>query len=204
MNTHFILDFESLGNNIKTTPLVNCAFTTFDWDRFVSDPYTFEELVDNMQFVKFDVKDQVNRFACKVEEGALEFWEKQPKDVRKQLTPALDDVNIEAFFEYLTGYLEDTKINYWWSRSNIFDPVMLYRFAEDLDDPRIKKLLKFWNVRDVRTFIDAKFDFTVKYNRFCPVDDEKEWKSKFQEHNSIHDVAADILRLQRITRIEQE
>ena len=63
--------------------------------------------------------------------------------------------------------------------------------------------LKYWSVRDTRTFIDAKFDFP-KLNAFVPVSDTAKWEYNFKAHDSKHDVAADILRLQAITRAEND
>ena len=59
----------------------------------------------------------------------------------------------------------------------------------------------FWRVRDTRTFIDAKFNFSTK-NGFVPVADTEYWEAAFEEHNSIHDISADIMRLQAIHRAE--
>ena len=67
----------------------------------------------------------------------------------------------------------------------------------------LNEYLMFWRVRDTRTFIDAKFDFKTK-NGFVPVSDEAYWSEAFKEHDSIHDIAADILRLQAIHRAEND
>jgi hypothetical protein len=90
---------------------------------------------------------------------------------------------------------------YWWSRSNTFDPIILYRLATDvnrMDD--ISNRLKHWNVRDTRTFIDAKLSFAPNVTSFVL----DEWKEKFEAHNSIHDVAIDVMRLQKLTQAENE
>jgi hypothetical protein len=64
-------------------------------------------------------------------------------------------------------------------------------------------VLKFWKVRDVRTHIDAKFNYTTR-SGFVPVADEDYWNKAFIAHDSTHDVAADILRLQAIHRAEND
>ena len=96
------------------------------------------------------------------------------------------------------------KINYWWSRSNTFDPIILQRWAKAAGrHAEIEELLKFWSVRDTRTWIDAKLDFPKK-NGFCPVTDEEYWNKTFVQHDSRFDIAADILRLQTIARLEND
>ena len=67
----------------------------------------------------------------------------------------------------------------------------------------LNRALKFYTVRDVRTHIDAKFDYSTK-SGFVPVADEEYWKKAFIAHDSTHDVAADILRLQAIHRAEND
>jgi hypothetical protein len=63
--------------------------------------------------------------------------------------------------------------------------------------------LKFWKIRDTRTFIDAKLDFP-KENGFVPIKDEALWKKHFKLHNSSWDILADVLRLQAIVRAEND
>ena len=56
----FILDFETMGQDALKCPAVDCAIATFDWDRFVEQPYTFEELTQgHIQRLKVSVVDQV-------------------------------------------------------------------------------------------------------------------------------------------------
>ena len=63
--------------------------------------------------------------------------------------------------------------------------------------------LKFYKARDVRSHIDAKFNYTTR-NGFVPVADEEYWKTAFIAHDSSHDVAADVMRLQTIHRAEHD
>lgn len=67
----------------------------------------------------------------------------------------------------------------------------------------LNQYLRFYKVRDVRTYIDAKFNFTTK-SGFVPLADEKYWGETFVAHDSSHDVAADVLRLQAIFRAEND
>lgn len=210
MSKHFIIDFETIGQNSREVPAIDCSYTTFDWERFTSDnPYSFRELVLNMQQAKFDIKDQMVNHGCKYNERDLQWWMDQPKELRTNMKPNPDlDLTASQFIEKLITYLRESgKVDYWWSRSNSFDPVILERIAQNANKTSLLgDYLKWWSVRDTRTFIDAKFDFNVPggKNAFVPVSDIAKWEYNFKSHDSKHDVAADILRLQTIIRAESD
>lgn len=206
MRTDFILDFETMGQDALRCPGVDCAIATFEWERFLDQPYTFEELTSgHCKRLKLSVADQVKNYGAKIESKTVAFWEQQAPHVRKHIKPLPDDLTQEEFCDKFLGFLADRpKIQYWWSRANVFDPLILWRIMTDCNRHHsLNEYLMFWRVRDTRTFIDAKFDFKTK-NGFVPVSDEQYWKTAFEEHNSIHDIAADIMRLQTIHRAEND
>tara|TARA_B110000879_G_scaffold103396_1_gene139582 strand:- start:1883 stop:2527 length:645 start_codon:yes stop_codon:yes gene_type:complete len=208
MSTHFIIDFETIGQNSREVPAIDCSYTTFEWERFTENPYSFKELVIGMEQAKFDIKDQMINHGCKYNERDLKWWMDQPKDLRSNLNPSANDLTAVQFMEKLITYFRSVgKIDYWWSRSNSFDPVILERIAQDANKTSmLGDYLKYWAVRDTRTFIDAKFDFNVPggKNAFIPVSNIEKWEYNFKLHDSKHDVAADILRLQAIVRAEAD
>ena len=158
----FIFDLETIGANVFHCPVVDVAYTTFEWDRFAEEPYTFEEVASTVQ-------------------------------------------TVVEFCDTILAYLrEQRNIDYWWSRGNTFDPVILNRLMLATDNmPTLDQYLKFYKVRDVRSHIDAKFDYTTR-NGFVPVSDESYWSTAFIAHDSSHDVAADVMRLQTIYRAEND
>lgn len=196
-NSHFILDFETLSTNTQKCPVLDCAYFVFDWDRFLSDkPYTFEELVSSIKYDKLNIREQI-KAGAETEASTIEFWKSVSSEAKDRIMPSIEDILVEDFLNNLETYLKANSVTYWWSRSNTFDPIILTRLA----GKRFDNLLKFWYVRDTRTFIDAKLNFP-KINGFCPYDDEVAWNKIFHQHNCVHDVAADILRLQKLTRLE--
>lgn len=202
--TDLIIDAETLGTNIFSCPIVNFSIFKFEPEKFKSsEPYSYEEILDNVKVLKLNVKEQVKKYGFIIEKASLNFWKRQPSEVREQIEPSPKDLYAAEFCANFLNYIEEDKIDYWWSRSNIFDPILLYRLfnAENLTD-RLNKKLGFWRVRDVRTFIDAKTDFELDFNTFVPLKNKEEWDEKFQQHNSKHDIVADILRMQRLVRIE--
>tara|TARA_B110000503_G_scaffold130188_1_gene203280 strand:+ start:4081 stop:4725 length:645 start_codon:yes stop_codon:yes gene_type:complete len=208
MTTHFIIDFETIGQNSREVPAIDCSYTTFDWARFTENPYSFKELVLGMHQAKFDIKDQMVNHGCKYNERDLQWWLDQPPELRRNMKPSASDLTAGQFMEKLIDYLRTSnKIDYWWSRSNSFDPVILDRIAQNAGKTSLLgDYLKYWAVRDTRTFIDAKFDFNVPggKNAFVPVSDTAKWEYNFKAHDSKHDVAADVLRLQAIVRAEAD
>lgn len=207
MTKHFIFDFETMSQNLQTGVLLDCSYVVFDWDRFcIDDGYTFYELEEIVRRVKFDVQYQVKHLGYTIDKSTLEWWKSQPGAVRDKIQPSSGDVTPEWFLEDLGDYLEDTPghLKYWWSRSNTFDPIILWRLTDNLTHSgKVPKHLSHWKIRDTRTFIDAKTNFGLKNNNgFVPVEGDDEWNRVFEKHNSSHDIIADILRLQTLTRIE--
>src|SRR6056300_1839435 len=206
MRTDFILDFETLGQDASRCPAIDVGMGTFIWERFLEDPYTFEELVTNTCIrMKLSVEDQVKNYGAVVEQKIVQFWEEQDPEVKQHIKPKSGDLTQEQFCDLFISYLAGKpKIEYWWSRANVFDPLILWRIMTDCNRHHsLNEYLMFWRVRDTRTFIDAKFNFSTK-NGFVPVADEKYWESAFAAHNSVHDIAADIMRLQAIHRAEND
>lgn len=201
MKKHFIFDMETLGTNTQKCVVLDCSWITFDWNRFTENPYTLVELISLANRAKLDVKSQVD-FGYKIEPDTLKWWGEQGPEARKKISPKADDIDINTFMERLISTL-DNDIQYWWARSNTFDPMILERLARDHGyNEKLNNLLKFWNVRDTRTFIDSKTNFNRKLNSFVPIADAEHWDKTFVKHDSSCDIAADILRLQTLTRLD--
>ncbi len=203
-NWHFVLDYETMGQDPTTCAAVDCSYVAFDWDRFKNDPYMFDELLGMTQRAKFDVQDQVKRHGFNIDPSTVEWWSQQDKEVRQLIRPSQDDISIEVFLSNLQVYLEKHQyLKYWWSRSNTFDPIILWHMTAKADvKPVFAKLLPHWKVRDTRSFIDAKTNFSLKSNGFTPMKNEQRWNEVFKQHSSCHDIVADVLRLQTLTRLD--
>lgn len=200
-----IIDFETMGVDPVDCAVVDCSAFVFNWDRFTSDnPYTLDD-VANVRRFKLSVSDQVKNYNYRIDDEVIEFWQKQSKEVRDRVKPTKDDLTLEEFVNQFHDFVIDSNIGRWWSRSNTFDPVILVRLFNSREKKKhIEEYLKFYLVRDTRTYIDAKFDFKLKKNGFCPVDDAALWEQKFKAHDSAYDVIADVMRLQSIVRAEND
>ena len=202
---HLIFDFETMGTNTNDCAVIDCSYFVFDTDKMISDnPYTTKSVVD-MRKCKLSIKEQVDKYGWKVYVDTVKFWETQPPEIQKKIHPLKSDKTVEDFANEFLSYLADNgKIDYWWSRSNSFDPPILWRIFESQNKSlHIKEYLPHWKLRDTRTFIDAKLDFP-KVNSFIPVKDEEFWNKVFQLHDSSWDILADILRIQTILRLERD
>lgn len=196
---NLIFDFESLGTNIiKGFPLLDVAYYVFDTDRFMTNPYTFDELINKVQYAKFDVAHYYKTYGYKPELSTIEWWNNQDPSVKNKIKPSKADITIEEFADKFLAYLRDNLPTFWWSRGNTFDPIIMYRIFDDLKrSSDFNNLCPHWAVRDVRTYIDAQFDFDPKIENGFIL---PEWKEKFNKHDSVHDISVDILRLQMIVR----
>lgn len=201
---HLILDFETMGTNIMTAPVIDCSVMVFDFESFTTTPYTLRSIVQTKKF-KLSIKDQVQNYGWKIEPSTLKFWEGQPKEVRSKIAPRDTDITVKEFTEHFTEWLTPHgKIDVWWSRSNSFDPPILWRLFDSVDKGNVlHEYLPHWKIRDTRTFIDAKLDFPRK-NGFIPLADHQLWESNFLHHDSSWDILADVLRLQAIVRAEND
>lgn len=203
---HLFIDFETFGRKVHDCAVIDCSVFIADTDRFTSDnPYTMKSIVEAKRF-KLSVKDQVANHNFVVYKDGLEFWEKQNDAVKAHIKPKKSDITVEEFVnEFLQFLIDSGKIDYWWSRSNTFDPIILWRLIGTQDKFfHANEYIPFWRVRDIRTYIDTKFDFENNKNGFTPIADEDFWNKVFKEHDSSWDVLADVLRMQAIVRAEND
>ena len=192
MNNNLILDFETLSVDVTKCISINCACLVFDTDRFSTKPYSFDELYGMTKIYKFDVKEQ-KALGWISDKNTIEFWMKQSEAAKQQLLPSKNDIDIDHFIDEITKISKDHNIKKWWSRGNNFDPVILKRMF-DTKGLNLSDTLYHGNVRDIRTALDALTGFDNSFrDDFLPdtVD-----KALFVKHNSIHDICADVLRLQ--------
>ena len=186
----FIFDFETLSVSRHNCVVVNLATLVFDPARFKSDqPYQFSELVESCTLIKFDIKEQREKFGRIIDASTLQWWKELPKEVGSQLLPTSDDVSITE----LPNLLRDDNYDTVWSRGNTFDPIILDYLCDDINSDH---LFKFWKVKDTRSFIDGLLYGANIKNSFMPDDLD----IPFKHHDPAHDVAVDVMRMQTIIK----
>lgn len=195
-----IIDCETLSDNELNAAVIDFSWNFFERERFIENPYTFEELLSLTFYRKLNVKEQVKNYKYKIKKETVDWWEEQSKEARKRIIPSEDDISLSQFSYDFFQSKRAKYITRWWSRG-VFDATILSRISRDTG--YFDELPPFYKVRDVRTYLDTEKGFTKSTLNFIPVKNEEMWKEKFVEHNSVHDVCADILRMQTITRIKE-
>lgn len=193
MNECVIYDFETLGQDPQKSVVVSFAMLSFSENRYIDNPYTYEELVDSCKYIKFNVEDQVETFGRKINRETLDWWNSQGDEAKKQIRPSVEDVSIHALYEFIINNCECPKIKKSYTRGNTFDPIFLDHLMKDTghQDP-----FHWRTVRDTRSMIEG-MSFGMKLdNGFTP----GELTSKFVKHDPRHDIAMDVIRMQLLAQ----
>ena len=140
----------------------------------------------------------MTKYGYKIHKSDLDWWSSLEPEVRIQIKPTTNDLTLNQFCGKFIDELRDKNVKAWWSRGNTFDPLLLERCFKDVGQREtMKNFLKFWRVRDIRTYFDARFNFDKDSDHSFKL---QPWSDIFLQHNSIHDIAADILRMQFVER----
>lgn len=187
-----IYDYETLGQNPLTAAVVCLATLTFEEERFLSDPYTFEELISLTKLYKFDVEDQLNH-GRKICPESIKWWRDLPKSTQALLHKKEDDISLleipNIFKECNIGMMDKV-----YTRGNSFDPVINRSVYQYLG---VDEGYRWWRLRDTRSLIDGMtYGHNIK-DTFIP----EGLEDKFEVHNPVHDVAMDVMRIQHLVQI---
>ena len=184
-----IVDFETLGNGEEGDSFIilDVAWTFFELD----GKNNFDELTANGKQVKFDVKEQ-QEMGWNAEKGTVKWWKSQDKEARAAILPSDKDIKLSEFVQTFTRDLEKHKPKRIWSRGTDFDLPILKRIFRS-QGKNINDKLRYNSASDVRSALNAMSFYTLKYDGFIPASGKN---AKFIKHNSKHDIAMDVLRLQ--------
>ena len=187
-NQSVIYDFETLSQDPVKGIVINFAALVFDETRFKNNPYTFNELVESAEIIKFDTKEQVEVYGRRPDKGTLDWWSKQNAEARSMLKPSPDDVSISELYDFCKGIAQNPNRVY--TRGNSFDPVFLSQIMLQVGK---EEPWKWWNLRDTRSIIDGMVMGVDFDNKYMP-----EGIEGFIHHNPIHDIALDVIRIQAL------
>ena len=192
MDDCVIYDFETLGQDQRTSVVLSFAMITFSERHYKSDPYDYLELVNKAKFIKFDVESQVAA-GRKINKDTLVWWHEQGAEAQKQLKPTPDDKPLSDLYSFIKKNTEDAKIKKSFTRGNTFDPMFLQYIMEETGN---KDPFHWRTVRDTRSMIEG-MSFGMKVdNSFTPAGVE----SQFIKHDPRHDIAMDVLRMQLLAQ----
>lgn len=194
MNNAIIYDYETLSSDPQTGVVLSMAALAFDENRYVSNPYTYEELLDSAQYIKFNVEEQVRVYGRKIQKETVEWWSKQDKAAQHCLAPSDDDRSIADLPGFMRGLVTDHKaVKHVYTRGNTFDPIFTESFFKMLKQ---SEPYHWGSVRDTRSMIEGLSWGSNLYNGFMV----EGLQDKFVKHDPIHDIAMDVMRIQTLVQ----
>jgi hypothetical protein len=190
MNESVIYDFETLGQDQRKSVVTSFALLSFSEKRYVSDPYTYNELLENTKYIKFDVEEQVSVYKRTISKDTLAWWDEQGDQAKKQIIPnrALDQ-SISKLYQFLVDHIDLQSHRKSFTRGNTFDPIFLDSVLANCG--KINPM-HWGSIRDTRSMIEGmSFGFDLN-NGFIPTGLE----NNFVKHDPRHDIVMDVMRMQ--------
>ena len=193
MNNALIYDFETLSTNPVDGVVTSLALLNFSEERYTTQPYTYEELLDTSKYIKFDVFEQTEKYDRKIMKSTLDWWNDQDEDAKKQIKPSSLDVSISTLHDFLIQNVNFKQLKKSYCRGLTFDPP----FMESVLKATGKTMpISFIIERDTRSMIEGmSFGMDLK-NSFMP----GSLKDKAVKHDPRHDIALDVMRMQMLAQ----
>jgi len=183
----FMFDVETLDTE-STTVILSAALCYFD----VTKKPSFEQLVEDSVFVKFNVNEQRDGMNRTMSKDTLQWWSEQSDHARKKsFTPSEEDVPARLGIEILHRYVEqhDPKQQcQFWARGSL-DQMCIDSLARSLG---MDVIAPYWAWRDVRTAVDCLCGTS---NGYADVDFEGFNRYNVVKHDPVHDCALDAMML---------
>ena len=205
---HLAVDLETLAWS-EDAVITAFSATIFHFEK--DKDLTYKEILDKTFYVKLDSKDQIKRFARKVDKGTMDWWKKQPLEVQEMsIKSKPDDVKADDMLNMFKDFLVENKFDFYnsyiWTRGIAYDIPKVESFIKNVADSeepntynsnfngyvknKDKYLVNTFRARDIRTFHDLVAD--VDNGKW----DFPEGRPKeFVEHHAAHDIALDVLKL---------
>lgn len=193
MNECVIYDFETLSQDTQKGVVTSFALLPFSEKRYISNPYTYKELLENCVYIKFNVEEQVRTFKRVIDKSTIDWWAAQGPEAKKQITPMESDVSILDLYKFICDNIDLKNHKKAYTRGNTFDPILLDSILEECDR---KNPMHWGSIRDTRSMIEGmSFGMDLK-NGFMPSD----LAAKFVKHDPRHDIAMDVMRMQLLAQ----
>jgi hypothetical protein len=191
MTKALIYDLETLSQNPDEAAVVSMAAVVFDMKYLEDNRYEYEDIISMCQYLKFDVKDQVDNLGRKIQLETLDWWKQQGKEAIKQIKPSTADVNIREMHTLLNRMFITNDVRYVFTRNNTFDPVIFHNICRKLN---LNIPYPWWSIRDTKSLImGLTYGLNIK-DDFIPETAE----GKYVKHDPRHDITLDVMRLQTI------
>ena len=181
----FVFDIETLDVE-STSVVLSAAIVYFD------EKSTYQSLLDDCLFVKFDAKEQIKKYKRTVSKSTLEWWGKQSDHAKKiSFYPSDKDLTAVEAISQIRKYLkrESKEKMIMWSRGAI-DSVIMDSLCKAMD---VKPLIFYNQHREIRTALDLLSKTCV--NGYCQVDLKGFSREMVKKHDPVHDVCYDAIQL---------
>ena len=183
----YMFDIETLDTE-SSAVVLSASIIHFD----LGSTFTYEKLLSNAMFVKFNVKEQIKDYKRTMNKRTVEWWNQQHEYVRKlSLVPSSDDLSsidgINAIKNYMAQFPEPEQTI--WARGSL-DQMVIDSLCYSCEQEPIASYA-VW--RDVRTAVDLLAD-TAK-NGYCEVNHPTFQRHNVIKHHPTHDCALDIMML---------
>ncbi len=181
----FALDVETMGNK-QYSVILSLAVLYFD----EKETYTYQELLDNTCFVKFNIKEQIVSYNRLTDKPTIDWWKKQCDIVKEvSLIPSNKDIKVVEGLHIARDYIKDKggKDEIVWTRGSL-DQFAIDSLSETVGLP---SLFEYGQYRDFRTAIDLLKNTSKR--GYCNIPNFN--RDLVMKHDPVHDVAYDVMML---------
>lgn len=181
----FAIDIETLSHK-ENAVILSCALTYFTTEK----QYSFNDLIKNSCFVKFNAKEQITKYKRSVSKSTIEWWKKQNQIAKEiSLKPYKTDLPLLEGITKLVKFKEKFSVG----KEIIFCRGSLDQFCmqDVFEQLNIPQLFEYYQYRDFRTAIECLKDNSEK--GFCHVPNLD--MNKVIPHHPVHDNCRDIMML---------
>lgn len=179
-----VYDIETMGTDSDSV-IASAGIVYVDETRKQS----FDELIHEGLFVKFDIEYQIKHLHRKVDPNTIEWWNKQHKSIRDYSFKPLDtDMKPEVGIRLLREYCQKHNSTTIWTRGSL-DQMATDHLARQVGE---QEIMPYNAYRDCRTAIDI---FTGSTNGYCSVNYPGFESYNVLKHNPVHDSAYDAMML---------
>ena len=181
-------DIESLGVSSESV-ILSAAIVYVD----PRENKTYEQVLDDVVFVKFDAQEQIQTYSRKVDRNTVEWWTKKEDHVRKMsFNPCKEvDVCAKEGLRILKQYAKSHKTNTTvWTRGGMDAMITESLYKQVNETP----FAYFNTFRDIRTAVDILYNTSNGYTEISDLAPEFD-KSKVKKHDPCHDIVYDAFML---------
>lgn len=99
----YSLDLDLLGLH-ENSVVLSCAVLKFD----IEKTYSFSELLDNCLFIKFNLKEQIEKYKREFSKETYQYWKTTPQSIQESVfIPGKNDLTLEEGLSKIAEYIDE-------------------------------------------------------------------------------------------------